>query len=82
MYSPLGLSLYFPSICRLQPSHQPSSCTRAMACTYRAGGSLVVAALAGHLEGNIVGGVALDLKGTSREVVKVLVKELQSQKHG
>lgn len=46
--------------------------------TYSAGGGLLllVAALAGDLEGNIVGGVALDLDGTSREVVEVLVEEL------
>jgi len=44
--------------------------------TYRAAGSLVMAALAGHLEGDIVGGVALDLEGTSREMVEVLVEEL------
>jgi hypothetical protein len=35
-----------------------------------------MAALAGHLEGNIVGGVALDLEGTSRQVVEILVEEL------
>lgn len=44
--------------------------------TYSAARGLLVAALAGHLEGNIVGGVALDLKGTSREVVEVLVDQL------
>lgn len=47
-------------------------------CTYRAAGGVVMAALAGHLEGNIVGGVALDLEGASREVVEVLVEELES----
>lgn len=35
-----------------------------------------MAALASDLESNIVGGVALDLYGTSREVVEVLVEEL------
>ena len=35
-----------------------------------------MAALASDLEGNIVGGVALDLEGTGREVVEVLVEEL------
>ena len=35
-----------------------------------------MAALAGHLEGNIVGRVALDLEGASREVVEVLVDQL------
>lgn len=44
--------------------------------TYSAARGLLVAALAGHLEGNIVGGVALDLEGTSREVVEVLVDQL------
>lgn len=48
-----------------------------MGCTYGSGGSLVVAALAGHLEGDIVGGVALDLEGAGREVVEILVEELQ-----
>jgi hypothetical protein len=41
-----------------------------------------VAALAGHLEGNIVGGVALDLNGTGIEVVEVLVKELEKRRRG
>ena len=36
-----------------------------------------MAALAGHLEGDIVGGVALDLEGAGREVVEILVEELQ-----
>jgi hypothetical protein len=36
-----------------------------------------VAALAGDLEGDIVRGVALDLDGTSRQVVEVLVEELE-----
>lgn len=45
--------------------------------SYRARGGLVVAALASHLEGNIVGGVALDLDGTSGQVVEVLVEQLE-----
>lgn len=36
-----------------------------------------MAALASHLEGNIVGGVALDLDGTGRQVVEVLVEQLE-----
>lgn len=47
--------------------------------TYRAGGDLVVAALAGDLEGDIVGGVVLDLDGAGGEVVEVLVEELEAQ---
>jgi hypothetical protein len=35
-----------------------------------------MAALAGDLEGDIVGGVALDLEGAGREVVEVLVEKL------
>jgi len=35
-----------------------------------------VAALAGHLEGNIVWGVALDFEGAGGEVVEVLVEKL------
>jgi hypothetical protein len=37
-----------------------------------------MAALASHLEGNIVGGVALDLEGSGRQVVEVLVQELET----
>ena len=47
--------------------------------TYRSAGDLVVAALAGHLECNIVGGVALDLEGSGRQVVEILVEELERQ---
>lgn len=36
-----------------------------------------MAALASDLEGDIVGGVALDLDGTGREVVEVLAQQLQ-----
>lgn len=45
--------------------------------TYRSAGDLVMAALAGHLEGNIVRGVALDLEGAGRQVVEILVQELE-----
>jgi hypothetical protein len=38
-----------------------------------------VAALASDLEGDIVGGVALDLEGARREMVEVLVEELDAQ---
>ena len=44
--------------------------------TYRSASSLLVAALAGDLEGNIVGGVALDLDGAGGQVVEVLVQQL------
>jgi hypothetical protein len=47
-------------------------------CTYRAAGGIVVAALASDLEGDIVGSVALDLEGAGREVVEVLVEELEA----
>jgi hypothetical protein len=45
--------------------------------SYRARGGIVVAALASHLEGNIVGGVALDLDGSRRQVVEVLAEQLE-----
>ena len=48
-----------------------------LVCTYRAAGGIVVAALASDLEGDIVGGVALDLEGSGRQVVEVLVEELE-----
>ena len=48
-----------------------------LVCTYRAAGGIVVAALASDLEGDIVGGVALDLEGAGRQVVEVLVEELE-----
>lgn len=38
-----------------------------------------MAALASHLEGNIVGGVALDLDGAGRQVVEVLVEQLEGK---
>ena len=38
-----------------------------------------MAALAGDLEGDVVGSVALDLNGTRREVVEVLVQQLHEQ---
>ena len=50
--------------------------------TYGAGRVLLVARLARDLEGDIVGGVALDLEGAGREVVEVLVQELQGIRHG
>lgn len=48
--------------------------------TYSTAGGLVVAALASDLEGYIVGSVALDLDGTGREVVEVLVQQLYGEK--
>lgn len=47
-----------------------------MGTTYSAARGLLVAALAGDLEGNIVRGVALDLDGAGGQVVKVLVEKL------
>lgn len=44
--------------------------------TYSTAGDLVVCGLAGNLEGDIVGGVGLDLDGAGSEVVEVLVEEL------
>lgn len=44
--------------------------------TYSSVGALLVGGLAGDLEGNVVGGVALELEGGGREVVEVLVQEL------
>jgi hypothetical protein len=44
--------------------------------TYNSTGSLLVAALSGHLESNIVGSVALDFNGTGGDVVEVLVQQL------
>ena len=44
--------------------------------TYGAGGILLLGALAVDLEGDTVGGGALDLKGSSRGVVEVLVQQL------
>jgi hypothetical protein len=38
--------------------------------------------LAGHLEGNVVGGGVLDLKGRGRGVVEVLGQELQECERG
>lgn len=45
--------------------------------TYGTASGFLVAALAGNLEGDIVWGVALDLDGTGREVVEVLVQQLR-----
>ena len=44
--------------------------------TYGAGGILLLGALAVDLEGDTVGGGALDLKGSSRGVIEVLVQQL------
>jgi hypothetical protein len=41
-----------------------------------------MAALASNLERNIVGRVALDLEGTGRQVVEVLVEKLDGRSHG
>lgn len=46
--------------------------------TYGSAGHLVVGGLASDLEGDIVRGVGLDLESASREVVEVLVEELEN----
>jgi hypothetical protein len=53
------------------------SITPHLGVTYSTAGGLIVAVLASDLEGNIVGGVALELDGGSRHVVEILVQELE-----
>lgn len=48
--------------------------------TYGTSGGLLVRGLAGDLEGNVVGSVALELEGRGGEVVEVLVQELQARR--
>lgn len=48
--------------------------------TYGAGSGLLVAVLAVDLEGDIVGGVALDLERAGGQVVEVLVEQLEREK--
>ena len=82
--------MYFPSICAtvsivdvVRRDNAPggwATHSRRWKQTYRTSGDLVVAALAGHLEGDVVGGVALDLDGTGRKVVEVLVQELSARR--
>lgn len=67
----------FVSPTQLVLSHVFDEADGAGGYSYRARGGLVVAALASHLEGNIVGGVALDLDGTGGQVVEVLVEQLK-----
>ena len=43
---------------------------------YSGGGGLLVAGLAGHLEGDAIGSSVLELEGSGVEVVEVLVQEL------
>lgn len=69
------VTFVFPT--QLVLSHVLDEADGAGGYSYRARGGLVVAALASHLEGNVVGGVALDLDGTGREVVEVLVEQLE-----
>lgn len=59
------------------PVAGPLDLSRDKECTYSTAGGLLVAALASDLEGNIVGGVALDLDGAGRQVVEVLVQQLE-----
>lgn len=47
-----------------------------MGFTYSTRGGLLVAGLAGHLEGDAIGSGVLELEGGSREVVEILVEEL------
>lgn len=49
-----------------------------MDSTYSGRGVLLVAGLASDLEGHAVGGGVLELEGSGREVVEVLVEELQN----
>jgi hypothetical protein len=44
--------------------------------TYSSRGGLLVAGLAGHLEGDAIGGSVLELEGGGGEVVEILVQEL------
>lgn len=48
--------------------------------TYGARGGLLVAGLAGHLESDAIGSGVLELNGGGREVVEILVKELEAEK--
>lgn len=80
---PVGLSVYFASSCGTE-GRKVSGCY--FVCVERAGewngmqyqsaGGTLVCALAGDLEGDIVGGVALDLESGCRQVVEVLVEQL------
>jgi hypothetical protein len=45
--------------------------------THSSRGGLLVAGLAGHLEGDAIGSGVLELEGGGREVVEILVQELQ-----
>jgi hypothetical protein len=47
---------------------------------YSGGGRLLVAGLAGHLEGDAIGSGVLELEGGSVKVVEVLVEELRITK--
>jgi hypothetical protein len=49
---------------------------------YQSAGGTLVCALAGDLECNIVGSVALDLKSCCRQVVEVLVEQLRKKLAG
>lgn len=46
---------------------------------YSGGGGLLVAGLAGHLEGDAIGSGVLELEGSGVEVVEVLVEELEER---
>lgn len=69
----------FVSPTQLVLSHVLDEADGTGAYAYRARSGLLVAALASDLEGNIVGGVALDLDGSGSEVVEVLVEQLEEQ---
>lgn len=81
--------MYFPSICGnwslvsflypqlwFRSTPKVATASEHWGKTYGSARHLVVTALTSHLEGDIVGGVALDLESAGRQVVEVLVEEL------
>jgi hypothetical protein len=75
-----SLNIVAPTAIALDRSRKGSSGCRVwyeLLVTYRSDCDLVMAALAGDLEGHIVWGVAFDLDGAGRQVVEILVQELQ-----
>lgn len=76
---PEGLSVYLPSSYG-EVSHQQNivMSRKWMVDTYSTAGDLVVRGLASDLESNVVGGVALELKGRGGGVVEIPVQELHT----
>ena len=79
-YLPLALSAYLAS----SYTQRILPCQRvvlfvllSLRMQYQSAGGTLVCVLAGDLECNIVGGVALDLKSCCRQVVEVLVEQLE-----